>query len=185
MIRWLLIYCGLWMGIVRDLMGHYSAQWRVKINSVCLSKTRLCYSGKFQTVYSDGRTPIIDHSCYRVSVYRLSSVDIHLASTINHLSVSSSLFVTAMSTLATGRRLLPVGTAPVWCCGGASWLRCYSLPTPFTVSCCWHGAARDDLVSSDLRNMIHAFFGKNGTESDTGSRIRHIRSGPILAVRWP
>ena len=26
---------------------------------------------------------------------------------------------------------------------------------------------------------------KNGTESDAGSRIQHIRSGPILAARWP
>ena len=26
---------------------------------------------------------------------------------------------------------------------------------------------------------------KIGTESDAGSRIRHIRSGPIVAARWP
>ena len=55
-----------------------------------------------------------------LSKYHLSSVDVRLVSIINHLSISSTLFFTAMSTLATGRRLLPVGTAPVWCCSGAS-----------------------------------------------------------------
>ena len=36
---------------------------------------------------------------------------------------------------------------------------------------------------SVLHNMIHAFFEKNGTKTDAGSRIWHyIRSGPILAV---
>ena len=55
-----------------------------------------------------------------LSKYHLSSVDVRLVSIINHLFISSTLFFTAMSTLATGRRLLPVGTAPVWCCGGAS-----------------------------------------------------------------
>ena len=35
---------------------------------------------------------------------------------------------------------------------------------------------------SVLHNKIHAFFGrrKNGTKTDTGSRIWRIRSGPIL-----
>ena len=30
--------------------------------------------------------------------------------------------------------------------------------------------------------MINALFEKNGTESDAGSHIQHIESGPILAV---
>ena len=116
-------------------------------NSVWLSRT-LLFGEISDTIFW------LQDSSYRSSSYpviELSSVDIRLASTINHLSITSSLFFTAMSMLATGLRLLSVGTAPVWCCGGASWLRCYSLwrlPTPFTVSCCWHGAARDDLVSS-------------------------------------
>ena len=36
------------MNTVRDLMGHCSAQERVKINSVCLSKTRFVIRGNFR-----------------------------------------------------------------------------------------------------------------------------------------
>ena len=66
-------------------------------------------------------------SSYRsleMSIYRaidISSIVCRRSSSVYHQSsINSSLFFTAMSTLATGRRLLPVGNAPVWCCGGAS-----------------------------------------------------------------
>ena len=59
-----------------------------------------------------------------MSIYRaidISSIVCRRSSSVYHQSsINSSLFFTAMSTLATGRRLLPVGNAPVWCCGGAS-----------------------------------------------------------------
>ncbi len=83
MIRWLLIYYGLWMSIVCDLMGHCSAQWRVKINSVCLSRTRFVIGGHFRQyiLFAGLQLSIpraIDISsivCRRsFSVYRLSSI---------------------------------------------------------------------------------------------------------------
>ena len=118
MIRWLLIYHGLWMSIAYDLMGHYRAQWRVKINSVCLSRTRFVIRGNSRQYILIAGLQLSSYRSLQLSVYRLSSVDVRLASIISHLSISSSLFFTAMSTFASGRRLLPVGTAPIWCYGG-------------------------------------------------------------------
>ena len=53
------------MSIVCDLMGHCSAQRGVKLNSVCLSRTRLLF-GEISDSYSDCRTPVIDPASYRL-----------------------------------------------------------------------------------------------------------------------
>ena len=39
--------------------------------------------------------------------------------------------------------------------------------------------------SDPVPNMIQAFFGKTELKLDSGSRMWHLRSGPILAARWP
>ena len=87
MIRWLLIYYGLWMSIVCDLMGHCSAQWRVKINSVCLSRTRFIIRGNFRHHILIAGLQLSSYRSLEILIYRLLSVDVCLASIINHLSV--------------------------------------------------------------------------------------------------
>ena len=83
-------------------------------NSVWLSRTRFVIRGHFRKYILFAGLQLSITPVILLSIYCLSSVDIRLSSLISHLSVSSSLFFTAMSTLATGGRLLSVGTAPVW-----------------------------------------------------------------------
>ena len=79
----------------------------MKINSVCLSRTGFVIGGNFRQYILIAGLQLSIPRVIDLSIYRLSSVDVRVASIVNHLSISSSLFFTAMSTLATGRRLLP------------------------------------------------------------------------------
>ena len=78
MLRWLSIYYRVWMSIVCDLMGHCSAQWRVKINSVGLSRTRFVTWGNFrQYIFwlQDSSYRSLELSNYQYIIYwRLSSI---------------------------------------------------------------------------------------------------------------
>ena len=47
----------------------------------------------------------------------------------------------------------------------------------------WPG--HPDLIRVSFAQYGPGFLWKNGTKSDVGSWIQHIRSGPILAVCWP
>ena len=47
-IRLLLVYYGLWVSIMRGVMGYSSARWRVRIISGCFSRTRSVISGIFR-----------------------------------------------------------------------------------------------------------------------------------------
>ena len=42
-----------------------------------------------------------------------------------------------------------------------------------------------DQIKVNFSQYDPGFHWKNGTEWDAGSRVRHIRSGQILAARWP
>ena len=111
-------------GVVTSLR---SARWGVRIISGCLSGTRSVIRGNFRQLYSDCRTQsrqsrLIIHSSsntrFILSVHRtVWSSSLQL---IFFLHLSSVNPATAMSLLATGQRLLPVGTAPVRCCGVTS-----------------------------------------------------------------
>ena len=84
------------MSIVCDLIGHCRAQWRVKINSACLSRTRLLFHEISDSIFclQDSSYPVIQWSCYPVTqlfsdpviIFRLSSVDIRLVSVVYHQS---------------------------------------------------------------------------------------------------
>ena len=119
MIR-LLIYYALWMSTMRDLMGHYKARWRVRIISVSSRWTRSVIRGNFrQYIFCLHIVTLrLSSAVYRHSSITYSSSKRPIINSSTHLDSSPSSFnhATAMSTMATGQRVLPVGTAPVWCC---------------------------------------------------------------------
>ena len=73
--------CGLWT-LSCDFVHHFlhcSAQWRMKINSTCLSRTRLLFGEISDSIFclQDSSYPVIQWSSYPViqwSSYHLSSV---------------------------------------------------------------------------------------------------------------
>jgi len=81
------------MSIVCDLMGHCSAQWRVKINSVCLSRTRFVIGGNFRQYIRIAGLQLSIPWVIDLSIYRLSSVDVRVASIVNHLSIYQFIFI--------------------------------------------------------------------------------------------
>ena len=89
LLRWLLIYYGLWMSIV-------CAQRRVKINSTCLRRTRMlfgeisdnifCLQDSSDSVILLSSDPVIRLFSDPVIIYRLSSVNMRLVSIVYHQS---------------------------------------------------------------------------------------------------
>ena len=54
-----------------------------------------------------------------------------------------------------------------------------------TQGLCFNRGGQPDRIRVGSVQYDPCLLWKNGAETDAGSRIRHILSGPILAARWP
>ena len=145
----------------------------MKINSVCLSRTRFVIRSNFRQyiLFAGLQLSIpraIDISsivCRRsFSVYRLSSIICLSVNLYSSLPVDGCcLLAPHLSGAAVGRRNFAAAV-------------CDACRHPSPCSDCWHGAARDDLASS----VTHLCHHRRGVQ--LLSRFHFVDQCPVVAV---
>ena len=166
MIRLLLVYYGLWVSIMRGVMGYCSARWRVRIISGYLRGLGLLFREISNSIFW-----LQDSVDIRLSSFlcRPSSIFSCLSSIVNHvLSVQRIVWSSFLQFIFISSINLSLPCVRWWlvdgCCllalhlsGVAVWRRnfaaavCDACQHPTSCSVNWHGAGRDDLVSSVTR----------------------------------
>ena len=161
MIRLLLVYYGLWVSIMRGVMGYSSARWRVRIISGYLRGLGLLFREISNSIFW-----LQDSVDIRLSSFLCRQSSVVLSSIVNHvLSVHRIVWSSFLQLIFISSVNPPQPCVRWWlvdgCCllaphlsGVAVWRRnfaavvCDSCQHPTSCSVNWHGASRDDLVSS-------------------------------------